>query len=115
MDAKLENFAEAFSPPVGLCRHQCECGKQYYDCYNTVDWEEGEYEKLQAEGIAVDGSIGLVEFEGSQYAWGCDCWQERARRLIAFIKSHGVGIADFLKREKERAIAEAAKMPTIPE
>ncbi|MHC4621486.1 MAG: hypothetical protein ACYTEQ_27405 [Planctomycetota bacterium] len=113
MDPELNNFAEAFSPPVGLCRHTCECGTTYYDDYNQTDWEEGEVEKLKKEATALDSAIGLVCFEGKEFAWNCNCWHDRARTLMKFIKAHGIGIASFLNREKERAEKDASALPAI--
>lgn len=63
--------------------------------------------------VPIDHSLGWVEFEGHQYAWDCDCWHERAEKVIQFINGHGHEIASFLKRKKERQVASADALPTI--
>lgn len=115
MSEKLENFERAFSDHSGGCVRTCECGKTYFDNYNSgYSWDDGELEKLQAGGgIPLAHSVGDIAFEGKQYVDACDCWHERAKHLMKFIDGHAVAIADYLKREKQRKQQEADSSPTI--
>ena len=115
---KRENFEEAFSDHAGTCRLTCDCGKTYFDDYNTgYSWDEGELEKLKAGveiwSIPTDGSIGGVDFEGRHYAQCCTCWHPRAEKVMGFLDSHARQIADYLTREKQRKQAEADSSPII--
>jgi len=113
---KLDNFEEAFSDRAGTCRLTCECGRTFFDNYNTgYSWDEGEFEKLvQGAGIAVEGSIGGVDFEGRHFAQCCTCWHLRAEKVMGFLDSHARQIADYLTREKQRKQAEADASPIVP-
>lgn len=113
-DDKLTNFERAFSSGTAGCVRTCACGKTFYDAVNSYDWEEGEKEKLEAEGaIAVDYSVGDLNFEGKEYADECDCWHERARQLMRFIDSHSYSIAEYLTLEKKRKLEDAEHSPVV--
>ncbi len=115
MNPKLENFREAFSPPFGTVRALCECGKTYFDTQYKGCFEPGEFEALMSNPNAVplDCGIGYVNFEGKQYCWNCDCWHERAMKLIGWIDNHAYGIADYLSRERKRKFDEAEHSPIV--
>ena len=113
---QFENFEAAFRGGVNGCRRTCACGVEYYDTHNTgYDWEEGEYEALEADpkAIGLPYAVGVVEFEGRVFVDGCTCWHERAKRIIAFIVGHDTAIVQFLKRERARKQAEADRSPVL--
>ena len=114
--ANRDSFERAFTTNTGGCSRRCACGKDFYDAStNRWDWEKGEFEAFEAdeEAIGVDYSIGTVRFEGSEYVVDCDCWLDRADRIMGFIDGHAHLIARYLELEKERKTTEAADMPTV--
>ncbi len=117
MSPKLENFREAFSPPMGTIRALCHCGKTYYDSQDEGCFEPGELEDLRAnpEAVELDCGTGFVNFEGKEYCWHCTCWHERAMKLIAWIDSHSYGVADYLTRERTRKFDDAESSPIVTE
>ena len=111
---KFERFARAFSSHAGYCRHQCECGREYYSDDDQVDWEAGENEALEASGaILLDHIVTTLYFEGVEYVEACDCWHLRAKKLMDCIDSHAYCIAEYLNGEKAAAIKAAEKMPVV--
>lgn len=118
MSTKLENFENAFDSHVGSCRMTCNCGKEFWDAYNSgYGWDEGEREALEKDpnAVAVQHSVGSLEFEGRIYCLDCDCWHERAKKIMGFIDSHGKAIAEYLFYEKKRKQAIADAAPTVEE
>lgn len=112
----MESFEQAFSSRVNGCRRDCECGREFFDNYNSgYDWEHDELERLSANPNAtpLPYAVGTVEFEGAQYVFDCDCWKPRARRIVAFLLAHDAEIADFLTKEKERRQEAARTAPTV--
>ena len=57
--------------------------------------------------------MGIVEFEGSRFVDGCDCWHERAKLVILFLQAHAAEIATFLTLEKARKQREAERAPVV--
>jgi hypothetical protein len=115
-DGSFESFEGAFSGRTGSCVRDCECGKTFWDSYNTgYDWEEGEVDRLVADpkAIAVDYAVGTIEFEGRTYVNACDCWHQRAIRIIAFLRGHDEAIADFLTAERKRKQQQADRAPVV--
>lgn len=109
-----EMFERAFSPGIGSCVGTCECGRQFYDSYGSYSWEENEIEELQKAGAeSLAYSVSYVEFEGKTYCSNCDCWHNRADKIINFIESHGHGIAGYLTLVKERKTKLAELSPTV--
>lgn len=114
MHDKMGSFARAFTMHSGGCRRTCDCGKVYYDDSQSYDWEPGELEWLQnGPGVAVDGGPSDIGFEGKQFVEQCDCWHERAQKLMQFIDGHARQIAEYLTREKVRKVAEAKASPVV--
>ena len=113
MTDKLENFELAFGDGSSATR-TCECGKTYFDDYNSgYGWEDGELEDLRAKHIAVEHSIGWVSFEGKEYVNVCTCWHKRANQIMNFLDGHAIEICDYFNREKKRKQLEADLSPTI--
>lgn len=113
---ELQNFEIAFRAGSSGCRRTCHCGREFYDGSGaSYSWDDGELEALRKDSSKTpcDYCPGDIRFEGNEYVDACDCWHERAKKLIAFITSHGHGIAEFLKLEKARKQAEADNSPTV--
>jgi hypothetical protein len=118
LKGKLASFEESFFGGISGCSMECQCGKLYYDAYNTgYDWEEGEFEGLEEdeEALAVNHSVGTLYIGGKEYVCVCKCWHEKANEIIKFIDSNSHQIANYLSLEKEKASKDAAKMPTVRE
>lgn len=110
----LENFERAFTTSHGSCRAKCECGREFYNPDGGWDWEEGELEALEKSGAkALDWTVGEIWLEGKEYVPDCDCWHPRAVKIIAFVRSHGGAIAEFLTLEKARKQREADSSPIV--
>jgi hypothetical protein len=115
-DGSWESFEEAFRGRVSGCVRDCECGRTFWDGYNSgYSWEAGEVERLEADPKATRLGYGveIIEFEGRSYVSDCDCWHQRAIRIIAFLRGHDEAIADFLTAEKERKMRAADRSPTV--
>jgi len=111
---RLDRFSIAFTSHAGYCRHQCNCGKEYYTLEDGIDWDHGEEEGLEARNaIALDHSVYTLCFEGREFVDACDCWQTRAAQLMRFIDGHRDAIASYLNEEREVAMAEASAMPEV--
>jgi hypothetical protein len=111
----IEAFENSFDLRVGTCRAKCNCGKIFYNPSFGADWEDGELDKLYEDQNAtmLDYSVGFVRFEGVEYVMSCNCWHERAKKIMSFIDDHSHQIADYLNHEKKRKLAEANNMPTV--
>jgi hypothetical protein len=86
----------------------------------TWTWEEGELEELQklsaaGKARALDYAVGFISLEGKLYVPDCNCWQDRAGRVIEWLTNHAVQIADYLTREKKRKTKEAESSPVVKE
>lgn len=115
-DGSFESFERAFSSRTSGCVRDCNCGRVFYDAHNEgYSWEVGEYEKLDADPKAtgLDYAVSVLYFEGRDYVVDCDCWHQRAIRLISFIRGHDEAIAAFLTEEKKRKMAEANRSPVV--
>ena len=112
---KLENFERAFRDNAGSNVFTCACGKVYYNEYGGWSWGDDELEELHSDKNAfnVDCAIGMMSLEGRLYADVCDCWHERAERVIGFIDAHARPIAEYLTLEKKRKLLEADVSPTV--
>lgn len=111
--AKLERFERAFNSGSGGCRRVCECGQEFYNSDPGWTWDDGELEDLESSSaIDCDWTVGTIIFEGKEYVMDCDCWHERALKIMRWIDSHDDEIALYLSGEKEekRRIAEAAPL-----
>jgi len=116
LKGKLRSFHEAFSSNVSGFSMTCECGKTYYDDFNTgYDWEEGELEALEESDTAqaVGHSVGTIYIYEKEYVAVCGCWHKEARDLMKLIDAMAHPIADYLSREKVRMSEIAASRPTV--
>jgi hypothetical protein len=117
MKDKLETFERAFADSTAGCVRECDCGRVFYDGYNSYDWEEGEKERLKADKSAtrVEYSVGDISFDGGQYVDACDCWHKKAESLMAWLDSHAHKCAKYLNLEKKRLQRLADRAPTVEE
>jgi hypothetical protein len=115
INEQLENFAKAFSTETNGCRHQCHCGKEFFDNFNSWDWNEGEYEALvdDPEAVGLGYAIERFELEGSYYVIGCDCWFKVAERYINFLDRNKREIGKYFSLEKESLLHEISITPDI--
>lgn len=103
-EPKLERFAQAFDCGVGSCRRICNCGREFYNANGGWDFAPGEREELERSGATnLDWSVGLLAFEGAHYVSDCDCWHERAVKIMAFLDTHRGSIAKYLNGEVKTA------------
>lgn len=113
--AALESFEQAFRSRVHGCVRDCACGRIYYNPdERSWTWEDGELDRLRKNPNATASvyAVGTVEFEGRIYADACDCWKERAARIVEWLRTHDDQIAEFLNLEKKRRAA-AAKSAAV--
>jgi hypothetical protein len=113
--SKIESFEIAFRSHDSGCRRICQCGKEYWDCYNSgYSWEEGEREELAAsDAIACEHSIECVVFEGGRYVQACDCWHPRARKIVDFLDANRQAIGEYFALEKKRIERIAQSFPIV--
>lgn len=113
----MESFERAFSGRVSGPRGFCECGREFFDNYNTAsyDWEDGELEALhdKPEATPLPYAVSRIEFEGASYVYDCPCWRPRAHRIAAFLVNHDAEIASFLSEERRRKQAAASTSPMV--
>lgn len=109
LPTKLRNFVDAFDDHVSGCIRDCECGCTYFDDYNSYDWAEGELESLQKRArnekekvYALGHSVSTLTFQGREYVSDCDCWHERANKIIGFLEGHAGRIVEYFTLEKKR-------------
>jgi len=113
--ASLDNFDRAFSNMrTNVCT--CNCGKVYWDYWNTgYDWCEGERERLEADKTAtgVGYSIDIIDIDGREYANACDCWKQRASKIICWLEESREAVVSLLRYERDRKMAEAKSLATV--
>lgn len=111
---RLENFVRAFSSGGGGCRHECHCGRQFYNPDGGWDWNEGEIEQLEkSKATALEWSVGTIVLEGVEYVADCDCWHQKAKGCMNWISHHSHAVAEFLTKEKRRLEEVAANAPVV--
>lgn len=86
MDDQVQNFARAFCLNGAGCYETCNCGKIFYDSCNVWDWNDGEFEALQANknAVACDYAIERFEIEGRYFVPDCNCWHNLAKNISRF-------------------------------
>lgn len=104
----MQSFESAFMTGTGSCRMRCECGKEFYDGVHGLGWEEGELEALKkSNAVEMDHGPSSIDFEGRFYVADCDCWHERATRIISFLDGHASKIISFYLAERKRLARKA--------
>jgi len=101
--SRFDNFQEAFRSGCSGCRRECECGKVYYNPDGGWDWNEGELEDLEKyNAIALDYTVGTLVIDGEEYVTDCDCWHEKAKKIIAWMERNKYAFVEYLQLEKKR-------------
>ncbi len=111
----IEQFEEAFTSHGGGACRTCECGKTYY-CLDYGDaFEEGEVEELEADPKAteINYDIRTIYLDGGEYCIDCDCWHERAKKVMQWMHAHRHSIVSWFKLEKERLQVKADDYPVV--
>ena len=111
----IRQFEEAFSMHDRGPVAECNCGRVYWDTYNTgYDWEPGEEDRLRAnpKAIGVRHSVERIALEGRIYCMDCDCWHARADRIIEWLRNHQTCIGEWFRLERESLLRRAAEVPT---
>jgi hypothetical protein len=111
----FESFERAFATSHSGCRRSCPCGREFYNPSGGWTWEEGELAELEAnpKATAVEHSVGTINFDGVEFALDCDCWHERAVRVIRALVHYDEQIAEFLTLERARKQYEAERAPVV--
>lgn len=74
-------FWSAFSI-AGTLVHQCNCGRTHFCVNTTLDYEDGELERLLEKAAFYpyryvpdhqNDSVGVIDIAGRQFTWGCPC------------------------------------------
>lgn len=85
---------------------ECHCGRRFWDSHNLEHYDRSDEEvaRLRADlGITpVDAAIGHVVIDGTVYCDACDCWHEKARRIIAWVRDNSEFLREWFKRERCR-------------
>lgn len=106
-------FEKVFTLNTSGCIETCKCGKIYFNGVNSWDWEEGEFESLQANPKAIELPYGItrLEVEGQFFVADCDCWHERALKIINWLEIHCEKIGEYFREIKTARIKQADKLP----
>lgn len=113
---EMDSFERSFRDGVSGCRGDCACGREFYNPGDGGEWtwEDGEVETLAASNAtSLPWAVSYITFEGATYVIDCDCWKNRARRLIAWMLGHDDKIAKFLTEEKQRKTRAAEHSPIV--
>lgn len=95
---------------------ECECGKLYWDAYNTgYSWSDGEEESLRSNpnATSVPHGVEKILLEGHIYCMDCTCWHPRAERIIAWLREHQEQIGQWYALEKRRLKAAMEAVPSV--
>lgn len=112
-----EEFENAFTSHNGGCVRDCQCGRVYFDGYNSYDWEDGELEGSREKAakdkkyIERDYSIGTYIINGVEVVIGCEC--NFGRKYEDFLLAYSESIAEYLNKVTENKIKEAAARTKI--
>jgi hypothetical protein len=112
----INNFITAFNSGVGSAIQTCQYGKTYFSSDGGFDWEEGQLERLQVHDDTIDTGIYAVEyleFERSLYVIDCNCWHDRAEKIMAFLDFHAEKIGRYYQEERRRLQSEAQRLPLL--
>lgn len=113
---KLDNFESAFSSHSAGFERRCECGQIFFDSYNTgYDLCEGEFDQLEAnpKATSVRHGVETIIVDGREFCMDCNCWHDRAARIIDWMDEHADAIVEWMKLERKRKTAEALRSPVV--
>ena len=106
-----EEFERAFGTRCAGPVRECDCGRTCFDGVNDYDWEDGEFERLEAgermspkRYYRMNYAVETMAVAGREIVMGCPC--NGAAGYERFIVQHAAQIADFLNARAERLISE---------
>ena len=111
-----ELFEEAFSCHMSSQIGTCDCGRVFWDGHNTgYDWHKGQQDELIADQNAtrVDWGVEYVEIFGAMYCQDCSCWQDKAQRIIDWLRDNQEQVGRFFQLEKKRLLNAAGRVPEV--
>lgn len=111
-----EQFEIAFSVHRTSQIGECECGRIFWDGYNTgYDWHEGQEAELEANPKAtrVQWGVEYVEIMGIEYCQDCDCWLSKAERVVNWLRDNQKSIGEWFKLERKRIQRQLESVPQI--
>jgi hypothetical protein len=107
-----QEFHDAFTDGSGSCVRQCDrCGVTCFDAFNmdSWDWNEGEFESLQAEEEkdpkkfkGVDHSVGGYIVLGIHVLDCCDC----PAQLEKIVWAHRKAIVKYITERSKRELSD---------
>jgi len=111
----MVSFEKGFSSRSAGAVRECKCGRVFYNPGGNWDFEDGEIERLAKDpnATALEWAVESIILENIEYALDCDCWRERAIKVINWLLAHDDSIAEFLSLERERKQAEASRAPVV--
>lgn len=89
---QIHNVGKAFALPGWHDSANCDCGKFF-----------GQRRKRMR----------YIRLEGKDYALDCDCWHERAKRIIRWLSYNAEEVAAYLRLEKKRQQVAADAAPVV--
>jgi len=97
-------FEEAFSMHVSGPVAECECGKTYWDSYNSgYSWGDGERESLETgRAIAVPHGVERLMIDGVIYCMDCTCWHAKAERIANWLADNRLQVNEWYRLEMKR-------------
>lgn len=112
---QFENFEKAWGTRSAGCYEYCACGRVFYDVENSYDWNEGEMDQLRANPNAFARSYGIerVNIDGVIYASDCDCWHEKATRIINWLDVNRYNLKEYFELERKRLLALAGDTASL--
>lgn len=111
-----DQFGQAFTLHVSGPVAECDCGRVFWDAYNTgYDWDEGETDRLSKNpnATAVNWGVERIMLEGTVYCTDCDCWHKRAQMIVDWMRENQSQIGEWFRLEKKRLEQAAKDVPVI--
>jgi len=112
---KLEFFVNAFETKFADYEGECRCGRHFH-CTELLTWPpEGEFEayKPPFDSTGLDYRVHFISFENKTYVIDCECWQERANKIMGFIGTHDTELAEYLNAITNERRREAEKVQIV--
>lgn len=104
---KFENFVAAFHSSSGGCRRTCpRSNPSPRQGCRILDL-------AKSDATALEYTVETIIMDGKEYVVDCECWRDRAAKLMAAIDAYAPQIAEYLTLEKARKLHEAEISPTV--
>lgn len=115
-DQDIRLFEDSFGCCMSSQIGQCDCGKIYWDGYNSgYDWHEGQEQRLTEDPNAtrVNWGVEYVEIFGAIYCQDCECWKGKAQQIVDWLRHYQTQVGRFYKLEKKRLLQSASEVPAV--